>query len=57
MTEIINKIDIEKKFKCDRCDYTCSITGNLKRHIKQIHDKIKDVNVINAISHVVQMII
>jgi hypothetical protein len=42
MTEIINKIDIENKFKCDRCDHSCSIKSNLNKHIKQIHDKIKE---------------
>jgi hypothetical protein len=33
-----------ERFKCDfeDCEYTCALSGNLKRHIKQIHDNIKD---------------
>jgi hypothetical protein len=31
-----------KPVKCDQCDVVCSAAGNLKRHIKMIHDKIKD---------------
>ena len=43
MTEIIIKINIEKNFKCDRCDYSCRASSIVKQHIKQVHDKIKDV--------------
>ena len=34
-----------EKFKCDfeDCKYTCSQKSNLKQHIKQAHDKIKDI--------------
>jgi gas vesicle protein len=34
-----------ERFKCDieNCDYTCSINSNLQKHIKQVHNKIKDV--------------
>jgi hypothetical protein len=32
-----------KRFKCHICDYKCSTDANLKKHIKQVHDKIKDV--------------
>lgn len=31
-----------KKFECDQCDYKCSTNGNLQKHIKSVHDKIKD---------------
>ena len=28
-------------FQCELCDYKCATKGNLKQHIKQVHDKIK----------------
>ena len=31
------------KYQCDRCEYQSSTNGHLKRHVKQVHDKIKDV--------------
>jgi hypothetical protein len=31
-----------KPVKCGQCDVVCSTTGTRKRHIKMIHDKIKD---------------
>ena len=31
------------RFKCDLCEYKTSRNNNLKKHIKQVHDKIKDV--------------
>ena len=30
-----------KSFKCDNCDYSCSLKANLKRHIKSIHEGMK----------------
>ena len=32
-----------KQFKCDKCDYKCCQKNNLKKHVKVIHDKIKDI--------------
>jgi len=34
-----------ERFKCDieNCDYICSLNSNLQRHIKSVHNKIKDV--------------
>ena len=29
-------------YQCKLCDYKCAQKGNLKIHIKQVHDKIKD---------------
>ena len=31
------------RFKCPHCDHKCSENGNLQKHIKIVHDKIKDV--------------
>ena len=31
------------RYSCDKCDYTCSTNNHLKRHIKMVHDKIKDI--------------
>ena len=31
------------RFKCHQCDYNCSKNSDLKRHIKSVHDKIKDI--------------
>jgi len=33
-----------ERFKCnfEECIYTCSINAHLQKHIKQVHDKIKD---------------
>jgi hypothetical protein len=36
-------IKCNTKFKCDKCDYKCSTKSNLNIHIKQVHDKIKDI--------------
>jgi hypothetical protein len=33
-----------EKYKCPDCDFTCSSNSDLKRHIKQVHDQIKDFN-------------
>ena len=30
------------RHKCTKCDFKCSCSSKLKRHIKQVHDKIKD---------------
>jgi uncharacterized Zn-finger protein len=30
------------RFECTLCEYKCTTKGNLKRHIKMVHDKIKD---------------
>ncbi len=30
------------RFRCQRCDYKCSRNSDLKKHIKRVHDKIKD---------------
>ena len=37
-------ISCSERFKCDveDCEYTCSLNSCLKRHIKSVHDKIKD---------------
>jgi KRAB domain-containing zinc finger protein len=37
-------ISCSETFKCDfeECEYKCSSKGNLKRHIKIVHNKIKD---------------
>ena len=32
-----------EKYKCAQCDYKSAIKSNLKIHIKQVHDKIKDI--------------
>jgi len=40
MNETLNQE--RKRFTCDRCEYSCNNSGNFKRHIKQVHDKIKD---------------
>ena len=34
---------LTKKHQCPKCDYKCSAKCTLKAHIKQVHDKIKDV--------------
>jgi len=31
-----------ERFKCDLCEYKCASNYHLQRHIKHIHDKIKD---------------
>ena len=31
-----------ERFKCDKCEYTCSTNGDLQKHIKAVHNKIKD---------------
>ena len=36
-------IKCRERFKCGQCDYKCSTNGNLQKHIKQVHDKIKDI--------------
>ena len=33
----------KKEFKCLKCDYKCSQNGDLKKHIKAVHNKIKDI--------------
>ena len=30
-----------KPFKCDKCDYSCSLKGNLKQHVASVHEGIK----------------
>ena len=40
----INKVHEKiKDAQCTQCDYKCSNKGYLNKHIKQVHDKIKDV--------------
>jgi uncharacterized membrane protein len=31
------------RFKCSQCEYACCSNSDLKKHIKQVHDKIKDI--------------
>ena len=31
-----------EKYKCNKCDYKCPCKSSLTKHIKQVHDKIKD---------------
>jgi hypothetical protein len=31
------------RYKCTKCDYKCASTGNLNKHNKQVHLKIKDI--------------
>ena len=31
-----------ERFKCELCEYKCASNYDLQRHIKQVHDKIKD---------------
>ena len=35
------KTDNFEKLKCSSCDYSCSIKGSLKRHIRSVHEKKK----------------
>ena len=35
-------LSCRNRYKCDKCEYKCCSNGNLKAHIKKIHDKIKD---------------
>jgi len=37
-----NKLKNKDKFKCEKCDYKFYDISSLKRHIKSIHDKVKD---------------
>ena len=32
-----------KRFKCDKCHFKTTSVANLKKHIKSVHDKIKDM--------------
>ena len=32
-----------KRFRCEQCEYRASHKHHLKMHVKQVHDKIKDV--------------
>ena len=32
----------KKKFACDRCEFSCDYKSRFDRHIKQVHDKIRD---------------
>lgn len=32
-----------KMFQCDECEYKTSLKGNLGRHVKAVHDRIKDI--------------
>ena len=36
-------INIEKTFKCDQCEYKSKNKGDLKKHVKIVHDQIKDI--------------
>jgi uncharacterized Zn-finger protein len=38
-------IKCNERFKCDRdgCNFTCSSNADLERHIKAVHDQIKDI--------------
>ena len=42
MENINIEIVVAKKFMCETCDYECSAKGNLKRHVKSIHLKLKE---------------
>jgi len=33
----------DKTFNCELCEYACSTNGRMNRHIKMVHDKIKDI--------------
>jgi phage host-nuclease inhibitor protein Gam len=39
------------RHKCELCDYVCSANGDLKRHIKRIHNQIRDIKC-NQCDHV-----
>ena len=32
---------IKKPFKCEKCDYGCAQTGNMKRHVAAFYEKKK----------------
>ena len=34
---------VKKTFDCAQCEYKATTSGHLKRHIKAVHDKIKDI--------------
>ena len=38
------KHDVKKEghFKCEKCPYRSKWLGNVKKHAKQVHDKIRD---------------
>ena len=36
-------ISCRSKLSCDKCEYKCSKNSDLTKHIKQVHDKIKDI--------------
>jgi len=40
MNETLNQE--RKRFTCDRCEYSSDRKGNFERHIKMVHDQIKD---------------
>lgn len=39
---LLTRFRMEKRHHCPQCDYKSSQKSNLKRHIKAIHNKIKD---------------
>ena len=39
-----NSSGIDKTFKCNHCDKTCSRREYLKKHIEAVHEKLKKVN-------------
>jgi hypothetical protein len=36
------------RFKCDKCEYSCSANNKLQRHIKAVHEQIKDIKCPNC---------
>ena len=38
-----NKLKNKDKFKCEKCDYKTDVKSSLNRHIKSVHDGVKDI--------------